>query len=81
MQTLRGSRSTRRRDNSSCGLRTFEPVRVDEIEAHQVTAEFFNISAAAANTINEARAAGGRVIAVGTTTTRALETLRCRWNH
>src|SRR6266849_4499884 len=56
------------------GYGTFEPVRVDEIEAHKVTAEYFKISAAAANTINEARAEGGRVIAVGTTTTRALET-------
>lgn len=56
------------------GYGTFEPVRVDEIEAHQVAAEFFSISDASAETINEARAAGGRVVAVGTTTTRALET-------
>lgn len=56
------------------GYGTFEPVRADEIEAHNVTAEIFSISEAAANTINEARAEGGRVIAVGTTTTRALET-------
>ncbi len=56
------------------GYGTFEPVRVDEIEAHKVAAEFFSISAPAAKMINEARAAGGRVVAVGTTTTRALET-------
>jgi S-adenosylmethionine:tRNA ribosyltransferase-isomerase len=56
------------------GYGTFEPVRVDEIEAHQVAAEFFRISDAAARRINQARAAGGRVIAIGTTTTRALET-------
>jgi S-adenosylmethionine:tRNA ribosyltransferase-isomerase len=56
------------------GYGTFEPVRVDEIEAHQVAAEFFRIGAAAAQTINEGRAAGGRIVAIGTTTTRALET-------
>jgi S-adenosylmethionine:tRNA ribosyltransferase-isomerase len=55
------------------GYGTFEPVRVDEIESHKVTAEFFNISDADAAMINEARAAGGRVVAIGTTTTRALE--------
>jgi S-adenosylmethionine:tRNA ribosyltransferase-isomerase len=56
------------------GYGTFEPVRVDEIEAHKVAAEFFDISDAAAAMVNEARAAGGRVVAIGTTTTRALET-------
>jgi S-adenosylmethionine:tRNA ribosyltransferase-isomerase len=56
------------------GYGTFEPVRVEEIEKHRVAAEFFSISDDAARTINGARAAGGRVIAVGTTTTRALET-------
>jgi S-adenosylmethionine:tRNA ribosyltransferase-isomerase len=56
------------------GYGTFEPVRADEIEAHKVTAEFFNISEAAANTINEGRTGAGRIIAIGTTTTRALET-------
>lgn len=57
------------------GYGTFEPVRVEQIEHHQVAAETFQISEAAASTINAARAKGGRVIAVGTTTTRALETL------
>jgi S-adenosylmethionine:tRNA ribosyltransferase-isomerase len=56
------------------GYGTFEPVRGDEIEGHKVAAEFFDISEAAATKINEARNAGGRVIAIGTTTTRALET-------
>jgi S-adenosylmethionine:tRNA ribosyltransferase-isomerase len=55
------------------GYGTFEPVRVKEIEEHQVAAESFAISAEAAATINDTRANGGRVIAVGTTTTRALE--------
>jgi S-adenosylmethionine:tRNA ribosyltransferase-isomerase len=55
------------------GYGTFEPVRVDEIEQHQVAAEFFQVSAATAAAINERRSQGGRVIAIGTTTTRALE--------
>ena len=55
------------------GYGTFEPVRVDQIEQHRVASEFFQIRADAAEIINESRAQGGRVIAVGTTTTRALE--------
>jgi S-adenosylmethionine:tRNA ribosyltransferase-isomerase len=55
------------------GYGTFEPVRVENIEQHQVGAEFFQIREEAAADINESRAQGGRVIAVGTTTTRALE--------
>lgn len=55
------------------GYGTFEPVRVEQVEAHRVAAERFEISATAAAIINEARARGNRVIAVGTTTTRALE--------
>src|SRR6266404_2296002 len=74
MQTLHDREARVAEITLHVGYGTFEPVRVDEIEAHRVTAEFFKISAAAANTINEARAEGGRVIAVGTTTTRALET-------
>ncbi len=55
------------------GYGTFEPVRVDEIKDHTVAEERFQIGADAASTINAGRASGGRVIAVGTTTTRALE--------
>jgi S-adenosylmethionine:tRNA ribosyltransferase-isomerase len=55
------------------GYGTFEPVRVDQIEEHRVAAEFFQISAETAGLINESRARGERIIAVGTTTTRALE--------
>ncbi len=55
------------------GYGTFEPVRVDEIEQHHVAAEFFQVDEETANAINEGRARGGRVIAIGTTTTRALE--------
>jgi S-adenosylmethionine:tRNA ribosyltransferase-isomerase len=55
------------------GYGTFEPVRVEEIEAHHIAAERMEISTDAAATINTARSQGGRVIAIGTTTTRALE--------
>jgi S-adenosylmethionine:tRNA ribosyltransferase-isomerase len=55
------------------GYGTFEPVRVDEIERHRVAPEFFQIDEEAAAVINESRAQGGRIIAIGTTTTRALE--------
>jgi S-adenosylmethionine:tRNA ribosyltransferase-isomerase len=55
------------------GYGTFEPVRVDELAQHSVSGEHFEISESAAHTINNARANGGRVIPVGTTTMRALE--------
>lgn len=55
------------------GYGTFEPVRVNDTEQHQVAAERYEIGKGAAQIINDARARGGRVIAVGTTTTRALE--------
>jgi len=55
------------------GYGTFEPVRVDDVAQHSVSSEHFEISASAARTINEARAHGGRIIVVGTTTMRALE--------
>lgn len=55
------------------GYGTFEPVRVDNVMDHSVSSEHFEISEPAAQTINAARANGGRVIVVGTTTMRALE--------
>jgi len=55
------------------GYGTFEPVRVDDVTDHAVSGEHFEISESAAQTINAARANGGRVIVVGTTTMRALE--------
>jgi S-adenosylmethionine:tRNA ribosyltransferase-isomerase len=55
------------------GYGTFEPVRVENVDEHRVASERLEISTEAAATINEGRAKGGRVIAIGTTTTRALE--------
>ncbi len=55
------------------GYGTFEPVRTDDVERHRVAPEWSSITDEAAATINHAQTHGGRVIAVGTTTTRALE--------
>jgi S-adenosylmethionine:tRNA ribosyltransferase-isomerase len=55
------------------GAGTFLPVRSDSLEGHRMHAERGEISAAAAAAINAARARGGRILAVGTTTLRLLE--------
>ena len=55
------------------GYGTFEPVKVEEVEQHKVAPEVVEISESAADAINSARARGQRVVAVGTTPTRALE--------
>lgn len=55
------------------GLGTFQPVRVERIEDHKLHAEPYSISTAAAAIINHARRASRRVVAIGTTTVRALE--------
>ena len=60
------------------GYGTFKPVRVDEVEAHTVDAEHYEISPDAATRITAALGTGRRLVAVGTTTTRALETAVAR---
>ena len=55
------------------GLGTFRPVKVERIDEHTMHTEFFSVSEESARVINEARAAGGRVICVGTTSCRTLE--------
>ncbi len=55
------------------GYGTFEPVRVTELSEHSVKPESFEITPDAANILNEAISGSRRIIAVGTTTTRALE--------
>ncbi|MDI3297693.1 MAG: tRNA preQ1(34) S-adenosylmethionine ribosyltransferase-isomerase QueA [Bacillota bacterium] len=57
------------------GLDTFRPVLEREVERHRMHAEFFTLSGSAAAAINRARAAGGRVVAVGTTVVRTLESV------
>ena len=55
------------------GYGTFEPVRVENVNDHKVGSERFEVTSETAERINTARQNGGRIIAVGTTTTRALE--------
>lgn len=57
------------------GLGTFRPVKVDKIEEHHMHSEFYMINQEAADKINNAKANGGRIIAVGTTSTRTLESV------
>jgi S-adenosylmethionine:tRNA ribosyltransferase-isomerase len=60
------------------GLATFKPVMVDQVEAHQIHCEFARLSAETARRINEAKLAGGKLVAVGTTALRTLETAALR---
>lgn len=55
------------------GLGTFRPVEEENIEDHEMHSEFYSITKEAANTINQAKAEGRRIIAVGTTSIRTLE--------
>lgn len=57
------------------GLGTFRPVSVGKVEEHRMHPEFFHISRETADTINRVREEGRRVVAVGTTTVRTLETV------
>jgi len=60
------------------GLDTFKPVTAKEISAHVIHSEWASLSPETARRINEAKLAGGRVVAVGTTAVRTLETAACR---
>ncbi|KQC48044.1 S-adenosylmethionine:tRNA ribosyltransferase-isomerase [Geobacillus sp. Sah69] len=62
------------------GLGTFRPVQVDEVEKHDMHAEFYQMSEETAETLNRVREQGGRIIAVGTTSTRTLETIAGKHN-
>lgn len=56
------------------GVGTFKPVTVNRIEDHQMGAEWIEVGAEAVRSIEQVRAAGGRIVSVGTTVVRALET-------
>ncbi len=60
------------------GLDTFRPVRTENLEDHTMHSEYCRLSAEVAERINQAKAEGGRIIAVGTTSVRVLETVACR---
>ena len=55
------------------GAGTFQPVRVDDLDEHRMHSEWLNVGAALVEQVRRTRARGGRVIAVGTTVVRALE--------
>ena len=57
------------------GLGTFRPVKVDVIEEHKMHSEFYELDEENANKINKAKENGGKIISVGTTSTRTLETI------
>ncbi|MFI3114831.1 MAG: tRNA preQ1(34) S-adenosylmethionine ribosyltransferase-isomerase QueA [Clostridia bacterium] len=57
------------------GLGTFRPVKADNILEHTMHSEFFSLDEENAQIINEAKANGGRIFAVGTTSTRTLESI------
>lgn len=57
------------------GLGTFRPVTVENVEEHIMHSEYYEVTPEAAETINQARKQGGRIIAVGTTSVRTLETV------
>ena len=57
------------------GLGTFRPVEVDDINNHHMHSEYYNMSKDTANILNEAKRLGNKIIAVGTTSTRTLESI------
>ncbi|WP_164512060.1 tRNA preQ1(34) S-adenosylmethionine ribosyltransferase-isomerase QueA [Lacticaseibacillus daqingensis] len=62
------------------GLGTFRPVSVSNIEDHKMHSEFYRFSQEAADTLNEVRQNGGRIIATGTTSIRTLETIGTKFD-
>ena len=57
------------------GLGTFQPVKVENIEMHKMHSEYFELSQASASQINTAKGEGRKIVAVGTTSVRTLETI------
>lgn len=57
------------------GLGTFRPVKVESVENHEMHSEFYSVNEENAKIINEAKRSGKRIISVGTTSTRVLETI------
>jgi len=62
------------------GMGTFRPVKTDTVEDHQMHAEFYRMTDEVADQINRSRQEGNRVIAVGTTVIRTLETIAAKYN-
>ncbi|WP_075982425.1 tRNA preQ1(34) S-adenosylmethionine ribosyltransferase-isomerase QueA [Bacillus massilinigeriensis] len=62
------------------GLGTFRPVSVDDVDEHEMHSEFYQVSEGTARLLNEVKEKGGRIITVGTTSTRTLETIAAAHN-
>lgn len=62
------------------GLGTFRPVSVDNIAEHHMHSEFYRLTPAAAEKLRAVKAKGGRIVAVGTTSIRTLETIGTKFN-
>ncbi|KXT73848.1 S-adenosylmethionine:tRNA ribosyltransferase-isomerase [Streptococcus sp. DD10] len=62
------------------GLGTFRPVSVDNLDEHEMHSEFYNLSEEAAASINQVKNNGGKIVAVGTTSIRTLETIGNKFN-
>ena len=63
------------------GLGTFRPVSVDTIEEHEMHSEYYSMSKEVAELLNNTKKNGKRIIAVGTTSTRTLETIASKYNE
>lgn len=63
------------------GLGTFRPVKVEKIEDHEMHSEYYHMSEEVAKILNETKKNGGRIISVGTTSTRVLETIMSKYNE
>ena len=61
------------------GLGTFRPVKVDNVKEHVMHSEYYSISKSVAEKLNEVKKSGKRIIAVGTTSTRTLETVMMKY--
>ncbi|BAO05776.1 tRNA preQ1(34) S-adenosylmethionine ribosyltransferase-isomerase QueA [Enterococcus mundtii] len=62
------------------GLGTFRPVSVDKIEEHEMHSEFYRLTEEAATRLNQVRQNGGKIVAVGTTSIRTLETIGTKFD-
>lgn len=62
------------------GLGTFRPVSVENIAEHEMHSEFYSLTEDAAQELNEVRKNGGKIVAVGTTSIRTLETIGTKFN-
>ena len=62
------------------GLGTFRPVSVDDVENHKMHSEFYRLTKDAADTLNAVKENGGKVVAVGTTSIRTLETIGTKFD-